>query len=97
MPAMETAADERYSVAPEVLLQEVQGELVLLNLQTERFFGLNVVGLRVWQLVAEGNSRRSVIDLLESEFEVGRDRLEQDVTRLLAELLAAGLLLPATA
>jgi hypothetical protein len=97
MPAMETAAVERYSVAPEVLLQEVQGELVLLNLQTERFFGLNVVGLRVWQLVAEGNSRRSVIDLLESEFEVGRDRLEQDVTRLLAELLAAGLLLPATA
>ena len=39
----------RASIPPDVLLQELQGESVLLNLSSGRYFGLNGVGTRMWQ------------------------------------------------
>jgi hypothetical protein len=35
--------------SPEVLVQELEGEAVLLNLASERYFGLDDVGTRIWQ------------------------------------------------
>ncbi|MBI3726206.1 PqqD family protein, partial [bacterium] len=59
---------------------------------TGLFFGLDAMGTRVWNLLAEhGDPRRAVETLLE-EFDVDRARLERDVEELVAALLAHGLL-----
>lgn len=37
----------RVEISPEVLFQELQGEAVLLNLTSERYYGLDDVGMRM--------------------------------------------------
>ncbi len=49
----------RVSAATDVLVQELAGEAVLLNLKTEQYFGLDAVGARMWQsLVSEPSIQR---------------------------------------
>lgn len=47
---------QRYVVSPDVLFREVDGEAVLLNLDSETYFGLDPVGTRMWQVLTESPS-----------------------------------------
>lgn len=79
-------------ITPDVLHQELGGETVLLNLANESYFGLNEVGTRIWQVLAETNSANDVIKCLVDEYEVSEDQLRIDVEKLIGELVAGGLL-----
>lgn len=80
------------SCSPEVLFQEVAGELVLLDMRSETYFGLNEVGARVWHLLNQGMTINEIVDALQQEFDVSSDILAADVRELLQQLSAAGLL-----
>jgi hypothetical protein len=71
-----------------VLHQPLQDELVLLNLQTGVYFGLNAVGARVWQLIQASPDAplQQVLDTLMGEFDVASDRCAQDLLALVARL-----------
>jgi len=84
--------DQKVHVTPDVLFQEVGGETVLLDLESEQYFGLDAVGTRIWALIGEGASVGEMIDALLQEYEVERATLEADVAGLLAKLSAAGLI-----
>ena len=79
------------SPTSEVLFQEVGGEAVLLSLASERYFGLDPVGMRIWQLLVQDSSLQSVFDALCGQYEVAPERLESDLLALVAELAEAGL------
>ncbi len=38
-----------FSIPENVLSQEVNGEIVLLNIENESYYSLNAVGSRMWQ------------------------------------------------
>jgi Coenzyme PQQ synthesis protein D (PqqD) len=78
-------------ITPDVLHQELGGETVLLNLANENYFGLDEVGTRVWQVLAETHSANDVVTRLVEEYDVPTEQLRADVERLLTELAAAGL------
>lgn len=78
-------------IAPDVLHQELGGETVLLNLANESYFGLDEVGTRVWQVLAETHSASDVITRLVEEYEVSSDQLRLDVEKLVSEMVDAGL------
>jgi hypothetical protein len=78
-------------LADDVLFQDLNGEAVLLNLKTGIYFGLDRVGTRVWQLLADHPTPAAVIGPLLDEFDVERERCEQDVLSLLTDLAAHGL------
>jgi hypothetical protein len=80
-----------FVISPEVLAQEVHGEIVLLDLEGEAYFGLNAVGARVWQLLREQKDIAQILDHLEGEFDVSRAQLEVDLPELLDTLVRAGL------
>ncbi|MDQ3605461.1 MAG: PqqD family peptide modification chaperone [Gemmatimonadota bacterium] len=63
------------------------GETVILNLADSTYYGLDPVGTRVWDLVQEPKTVREVVDTLLQEYEVERDRCEQDILALLGELV----------
>jgi hypothetical protein len=84
--------DMKIEISPEVLFQEVSGETVLLDLDSEQYFGLDAVGTRVWQLIGAGATAEAVVDTLLAEYEVERDTLEADVDELLGRLAEAGLI-----
>ena len=79
------------AIAPDVLFQEVNGELVLLDLEGEVYFGLDATGTRIWQLLSEGRSVPELLDALETEYDVERAVLEADVDELITQLIEAGL------
>ena len=83
---------QRIEISPDVLFQEVSGETVLLDLESEHYFGLDAVGTRIWGLIGEGVSVDAMVDTLLQEYEVERATLEADVAELLSRLAEAGLI-----
>jgi glycerol dehydrogenase-like iron-containing ADH family enzyme len=55
------------------------------------YFELNDVGSRVWQLLQQPCSVRSIRDTLLEEYEVSNEQCEQDVLKLVNELIERGL------
>jgi hypothetical protein len=86
------ADESRYECSDDVLCQEVNGELVLLDVRQEAYFGLNPVGARVWALLREEHSEAAIVERLEQEYAVERSVLTRDVRELLDSLQQAGLL-----
>lgn len=82
----------KVSAVSNVLAQDLAGESVLLNLQTEQYFGLDDVGTRMWQVLIDQASIQSAIEILLNEYEVEPEQLEQDVKALVASLLEDNLI-----
>ena len=75
----------------QVLIQEVGGEAVLLDLAGEQYFGLNPVGTRIWALLAPAPVLQQVHASLCAEFDADPARIETDLLALVRELAEAGL------
>ena len=82
MPEMGT----RYRVPEAVLFRELGDEAVLLQTATGKYFGLDPVGTRMWQVLAEEGDLEPTCRRLLAEFEVEEARLRRDLVGLLEEL-----------
>ncbi len=78
-------------VSDEVLVQEVSGEAVLLDLATETYFGLNPAGARFWTLLGRLGRGERVVATMVGEFEVSEERLRTDMRQFLRHLVEKGL------
>jgi len=83
---------EKLVVPPDVMAREVGEELVILDLASGSYFGLDSVGTRIWQLLGAGMTPAATVDVLVAEYEVDRRQLEQDLLTLVEKLLGQGLL-----
>jgi hypothetical protein len=88
---MELSLRHSITVAPDIVFREVDGEAVILNLETGLYFGLDQVGTRIWQLIQEHGSLQKVFETMSDEFDVGSDALERDLLGLMDELCVKGL------
>lgn len=86
---------DRVRIPQEVLARQVGDETVMLDLAMGTYFGLDPVGARMWQLLAEGKTLAEICDAIVEEYDVSRDAVEQDLLGLVADLMAQGLLVPA--
>ncbi len=82
----------RVQIAEGVVFRDLQGEMVLLNLTTGVYFGLDQVGTRIWQLLQEHQHLQSVLDRLVEEYEVAETRCREDLLKFVALGLEKGLL-----
>jgi hypothetical protein len=83
--------DSRLAVSPDVVSQELEGELVILSLDRAEYYGLNRTGTRVWQWLLEGASIGTMAEQLAVAHRVGADRARNDVLALAQTLLDEGL------
>jgi|SRR5580704_8108929 hypothetical protein len=84
--------ENRTVVPRHVLVRHLEGESVLLNLQTERYFGLDTTGTRMWEHLASSPSIREAYEKLLEEFEVEPGLLRANLSELLTNLVQNGLL-----
>lgn len=75
-----------------VLVRELAGEAILLNLETETYFGLDEIGTRIWAELVVTESVEGASEALQGEFDVDQNVLRRDVERLVTELVEKGLL-----
>jgi Coenzyme PQQ synthesis protein D (PqqD) len=84
--------DMRMIASAEVVTRRLDDELVLLNLLTENYFGLDAVGTRMWEVLASAPSVQAAFDQLLSEYDVEAARLRRDLEKLLSRLVEHGLI-----
>ncbi len=87
-----TTLDQRIAFPDAVVFRELDGEAVLLNLETGIYFGLDEVGTRIWQLADQHRSLRAVLDALQLEYDAPPAAVESDLLRFVDRLAAKGLI-----
>ena len=75
----------------ELLTTVVDGELIGMSVEQGACYGLNGVGTRIWELLAEPCSLAGLCEQLTSEYEVDADTCLREVLDLVEELRAEGL------
>jgi hypothetical protein len=78
---------QQISIKKDVLVQEMSGELVLLNLETEEYFGLDDVGNAMWTCLKESDSLQVAYDRLLEMYEVEPQQLKQDLLKLVEQFV----------
>lgn len=76
---------------PATAWRTIEGEAVILSLDTKVFRGLNAVGSRVWELIDGRRSVDEIADLVAGEFQVAPEAAARDVSAFVEQLLAKGL------
>lgn len=82
---------QNITLAPDVLVQELSGESVLLNLNSEEYFGLDEVGSRMLSVLTGSASIQEASDRLLEEYEVEPEKLHQDLMELIEKMVDRGL------
>ena len=83
---------QRVSVPKDVMIRDVAGESVILNLATETYFGLDDVGTRMWKALVENNTVQGAFDTLMNEYDIDPETLRKDFNELIGKLVNHGLL-----
>lgn len=78
-------------LSDDVLVQEVAGESVLLDLASEQYFGMNDVGTCFLDAVREGEPVAAAMARIAAQFEVEPAVLAADIEALVEDLLRRGL------
>jgi hypothetical protein len=73
-------------IRKDVVFRDLDGELVLLNLRTGVYFGLDRVGTRIWGLIADERSLSEIVGALTADYEVDAETCEADVAQFVATL-----------
>jgi len=92
---LEVRRQPKLAINESVISVELDGETVLLNVESGVYFGLDSVGTAIWRCLAEGCDENDLCNRLLDEFEIELPVLRADVADFLAELRANGLLQPA--
>jgi hypothetical protein len=80
------------SIAENVMFRELDGEAVILDLEAERYYGLDEVGTRMWVTVTEAASIEAAFTELLDEYDAEPGTLRDDLVELLTALLDRGLI-----
>jgi hypothetical protein len=83
---------DRAHVPSHVLVRFLDNEAVLLNLASERYFGLDETGTRMWQLATAAPNLNVAYQELLAEYDVEPELLRDNLSKLLFELVENGLL-----
>lgn len=75
----------------DILISNLQEESVILNLNSERYFGLDDVGTRMFSVLTNSDSIEAAYVVLASEYDVDRQVLRQDLIVLVENLVQQGL------
>jgi hypothetical protein len=83
--------DSKLRIPAHVLFTTVEQDAILLDANTNRYFALEEVGARLWELLGQGLDLRAAFQTLLVEYEVTPSELEQDLLELLSHLVEQGL------
>ena len=70
----------------------VEGETVILNLADGRYYGLEPVGARIWELIQEPRTICEIVTALTEEYDISAKDCRRDVEAFLDRLAAQKLI-----
>ena len=82
---------DTFTIGLDAITQDVGGELIILDLATERYLSVDPVGARIWDLLQAQLPMSEVLDQLVARYGVARERIEADLGAFVASLESLGL------
>ena len=79
--------ETKFVASENVLLQEIDGHMVFLNLLDERYFGVDEIGGRMWHVLTSSESLGAAVNQLTDEFDAESAIIERDLISLSTEWL----------
>ena len=89
---MSISFSDRVKIPDDVLISKLQEESVILNLDSERYYGLDDVGTRILTVLTTSESIEAAYETLVKEYDVDREILRQDLLELIENLSKQGLI-----
>lgn len=83
--------DQMIRIRDDALYQIIDGTVMVLGVERGLYFRLTDVGARFWELLEVDPSLGHAMDVLAGEYDVLLPVLLQDITDLVAQMKAAGL------
>jgi hypothetical protein len=83
--------DHTFQISKDAIFRDLDGEAVILDLQSGTYFGLNAVGAHIWQLLVRDGALRTAFDDLCREYDAEPAVLERDLIALVSRLTEARL------
>ncbi|MBE0650714.1 MAG: lasso peptide biosynthesis PqqD family chaperone [Bacteroidales bacterium] len=74
---------EKYSRNQQIIDGELDNNQVMLNIEKGKYFGLNPVGKRIWDLIEQPKSFPEITETLLTEFDVTKEQCEEEVRAFL--------------
>ena len=76
-----------------MLVREVDGEAVLLNLNNKSYFGLDEISTHMWGVLTRSASIQEAYDILLIDYDVSPKKLRGDLQAFIAHLRQLGLIM----
>ena len=76
----------------DIEVTDFNNEKVMMDLEQGKYFALNDVGGRIWELADENNKVQDIIDILLTEYEIDEETCKNEVIRYIEELLSNGVI-----
>ena len=80
------------TIPDDVLFRDLEGEAVILSTESGKYYGLDEVGTRMWNLLSQHGRIEPAYRALLAEYDVAEDTLQQDLLDLVDKLIDEGLL-----
>ena len=90
MLAMRVDRAAEYVPSPDVQFTESEDQGTVLDLRGERYYGLGVVGARIWRLLEGGATLIEVVDRLAEEYDAPREQLDADAEAFVSDMIRRG-------
>lgn len=90
---MTISFSDRVTLPNDVLISNLQEESVILNLDSERYYGLDDVGTRMLSVLTTSESIEAAYQQLTQEYDVDGQALRQDLLELVEDLVKQGILI----
>jgi hypothetical protein len=82
-----------YKKNPAVVCSELDEGAILLDLNTKYYYNLNESALTIWKSINDLSAISEIAAKIAEEYEVGQDRAEESVRRIITELYKEGLVI----
>jgi hypothetical protein len=82
--------DQPFSVAQNIEWTETNGEIVLIEMATERFFAFDETGSQIWLSAMSGALLNEIVGQITTVFEGDREKIEAEITTFLNSLIDQG-------
>ncbi|MBP0011911.1 MAG: lasso peptide biosynthesis PqqD family chaperone [Roseofilum sp. SBFL] len=72
---------------PDILASNLEDELVMMNIESDSYYGTNPVGTRIWELLEQPVTVSELCGLLQEEFDVDDQTCQQDVLPFIQKIV----------
>ncbi len=86
MKKKEITTETVISQIEEIVASDIDGETVMMSVENGKYYGLDDIGSRIWELIEQPIKVSDLIDTLLKRFDVDREACKRDVLIFINEL-----------